>query len=85
MTDQQITIQQLLLKVYGFRQGLSIAVKNIRWMVNGELDILMVQKVQKKIMFWGFPGGAVVENQPANAVDTGSTPGPGRSHMPRSN
>ena len=34
---------------------------------------------------WGFPGGAVVENPPAKAGDTGSIPGPGRSHMPRSN
>ena len=33
----------------------------------------------------GFPGGAVVENLPANAGDTGSSPGPGRSHIPRSN
>ena len=33
----------------------------------------------------GFPGGAVVENPPANAGDTGSSSGPGRSHMPRSN
>ena len=33
----------------------------------------------------GFPGGAVVENPPANAGDTGSSPGPGRSHMPHSN
>ena len=33
----------------------------------------------------GFPGGAVVKNPPANAGDTGSRPGPGRSHMPRSN
>ena len=33
----------------------------------------------------GFPGGAVVENPPANAGDTGSSPGPGKSHMPRSN
>ena len=32
-----------------------------------------------------FPGGAVVKNQPANAGDTGSSPGRGRSHMPRSN
>ena len=31
-----------------------------------------------------FPGGAVVENLPANAGDTGSSPGLGRSHMPRS-
>ena len=36
-------------------------------------------------IFWGFPGGAVVENLPANAGDTGSNPGLGRSHMPRSN
>ena len=35
--------------------------------------------------FRGFPGGTVVENLPANAGDTGSSPGLGRSHMPRSN
>ena len=34
---------------------------------------------------WGFPGGAVVKNPPANARDTGSCPGLGRSHMPQSN
>ena len=34
---------------------------------------------------WGFPGGAVVENLPANAGDTGSSPGLGGSHVPRSN
>ena len=33
----------------------------------------------------GFPGGAVVENLPANAGDMGSSPGLGGSHMPRSN
>ena len=33
----------------------------------------------------GFPGGAVVENLPANAGETGSSPGLGRSHMPWSN
>ena len=33
----------------------------------------------------GFPGGAVVESLPANAEDTGSSPGLGGSHMPRSN
>ena len=30
-----------------------------------------------KIVFRGFPGGAVVENPPANAGDTGSIPGQG--------
>ena len=32
-----------------------------------------------------FPGGAVVKNPPANTGDMGSSPGLGRSHMPRSN
>ena len=31
---------------------------------------------------WGFPGGSVVKNLPANARDMDSIPGPGRSHMP---
>ena len=38
-----------------------------------------------KRRFRGFPGGAVVENPAANAGDTGSGPGPGRSHMLWSN
>ena len=29
----------------------------------------------------GFPGGSVVKNLLANAGDTSSIPGPGRSHM----
>ena len=33
----------------------------------------------------GFPGGSVVKNPPANTGDTGSSPGLGRSHMPRNN
>ena len=33
----------------------------------------------------GFPGGTVVKKPPVNAGDMGSSPGPGRSHMPRSN
>ena len=33
----------------------------------------------------GFPGGTVVESLPAGSGDTGSSPGLGRSHMPRSN
>ena len=34
-----------------------------------------------KINMLGFPGGSVVENLPANAGETGSIPGQGRSHM----
>ena len=33
----------------------------------------------------GFPHGTVVKNLPANAGDTGLSPGPGRSHMPQNN
>ena len=32
-----------------------------------------------------FPGGAVVKNPPANARNTGSSPGLGRSHVPWGN
>ena len=40
----------------------------------------------KRMWFRDFPpGGTVVKNPPANAGDTGSIPGLGRSHMPRSN
>ena len=38
-----------------------------------------------KITLLGFPGGAVVENPPANAGDMSSIPGPESSHMPQSN
>ena len=38
----------------------------------------------KKDLDRGFPGGAVVENLSANAGDTGSSPGLGGSHVPRS-
>ena len=48
--------------------------------VRGTKHILLKKKKKK-----GFPGGAVVENLPANAGDTGLSPGLGRSHMPRSN
>ena len=40
-------------------------------------------KCSRNVLFWGFPGGTVVESLPANAGDTGSSPGLGGSHMPR--
>ena len=38
-----------------------------------------------KYHFRDFLDGTVVKNPPANAGDPGSSSGPGRSHMPRSN
>ncbi|XP_068412549.1 coiled-coil domain-containing protein 15 isoform X7 [Eschrichtius robustus] len=43
------------------------------------------QKEQRKKIEKDFPDGAVVKNPPAKAGDMGSTPGLGRSHMPRNN
>ena len=43
------------------------------------------QRKKKKERRRDFPGGAVVKNPPAKAGDTGSSPGPGRSHVPWSN
>ena len=43
------------------------------------------EDVTSKAQVMDFPGGAVVKNPPANAGDTGSSPGPESSHMPRSN
>ena len=40
---------------------------------------------KKECIYRDFSGGTVVKNPPANAGDTGSSPGPGRSHMPQSN
>ena len=42
----------------------------------------LMRKDALKNTAWDFPGGTVVKNPPANAGDTGSSPGPGRSQMP---
>ena len=51
----------------------------------GWAQMLTLPSALSKHQARDFPGGAVVKNMPANAGDTGSSPGPGRSHMPRSN
>ena len=45
---------------------------------------LVRMAIIKKSRHRGFPGGAVVGSLPAGAGDTGSSPGPGGSHVPRS-
>ena len=47
--------------------------------------LLVYPNTNLEFKFWDFPGGTVVKNLPANAGDMGLSPGPGRSHMPRSN
>ena len=41
-------------------------------MVMGSVSLISF----KRNVLWGFPGGAVVKNPPANAGDMGSSPGP---------
>ena len=47
--------------------------------------MLLKIKTRNKTEGRDFPGGTGVKNLPASAGDTGSSPGPGRYHMPRSN
>ena len=67
--------------------------------VNGGEEITVLHVLHAQLCAWhcasqgtftiknncnkGFPSGTVVKNPPANAGDTGSSPGPGRSHMPQ--
>ena len=46
---------------------------------------LIIREMQIKTTMRGFPRGRVVKNLPANAGNTSSSPGPGRSHMPQGN
>ena len=48
-------------------------------------DSFRILLLDQKLRVLDFPGGAVVKNLPAIAGDTGSSPGPGRSHMLWSN
>ena len=70
-----------------------ITLKSIKGCIVGTCHVLLrsevpssfSQQVQSKASSpRGVPGGPVVKNPPAKAEDTGSTPGPGRSHRPRS-
>ena len=48
-------------------------------------DVIVWKNASYNLKSWGFPGGTVVKSLPAKVGDTGSSPGPGRSRMPRSN
>ena len=76
-----------LCRQLGFSFLLSAKLVTVRTPVciSSPIVILLCFSALKKNPFLGFPGGAVVKIPPANAGDTGSIPGLGRSHMPRSN
>ena len=82
--------------LWGFLQlPFRIQLSQVRSMTSRLLLVSRILLLLSSILFVGlclsfkkeisdFPGGAVVESLPANAGDTGSSPGLGRSHMPRS-
>ena len=52
---------------------------------NSTKDEKPCPRLKQKWPKWDFPGGALDGSPPANAEDTGSNIGPGRSHMSQSN
>ena len=78
MIYQNPRAQEILFKTTGMRFTCSCT----KWF---KYMFFLKKLCLKNRTIWGFPGGAVVENLPADAGDTGSSPGLGRSHMPRSN
>ena len=77
----------MMLGILHNNKGLLSFSYSMKWKIgSGQRKLLcvMVRSLDFKYIYWGFPGGAVVENLFANAGDTGSSPGLGRSHMPRS-
>ena len=82
-------------QTFWFQVDNTRAVRQVSWRNSSQEDKKRARGGRTRVWFsdftvlkneWrGFPGGAVVENLPANAGDTGSSPGLGRSHMPRSN
>ena len=66
---------------YQFRKFKSVGPITFSWAFQIEY---ILAELALKTHFWGFPGGAVVGSLPADAGDTGSSPGLGRSHMLRS-
>ena len=56
----------------------------LNWTIMKAQHIKICVVQLKKYLERDLPGGTEVKNPRANAGDTGSSPGLGRSHMPRS-
>ena len=69
--------------LFDFVSSVPGAVLSIRMLNKWSSNFLSIVRSSKSSTK-GFPGDTVVKNPPANARDTGPSPGPGRSHMPHS-
>ena len=76
ISQRTFSMQRYLLPRFNI---LSISPKPVK-------NVMKQNKINiKNLLNWGFSGGPPVKNPPCNAGDTGSIPGPGRSHMPWNN
>ena len=79
MTSQLTHQYQLTISILLTHLGAKMMTSYLR---SGE--VTQGKGVQREEGKGGFPGGPAVD-PPVNAVNMGLTPGPERSHMPRSN
>ena len=84
--DTQATEEKEIQREDRHQQGNSSSATSSRWKPVSLRTLWKLSSSENvKTELAGFPGGAVVENLLANAGNMGSSPGLGRSHMPRSN
>ena len=85
---------QIILQTYSNKNSMILAQKHTYKSMeqnreprnkSAHLWSINLQQRKQEYTMEGFPGGTVVKNPPANSGDTGSSPGPGGSHMLRSN
>ena len=67
------------------RYSASLAIRDTQIKTTMRYHVTPIRMATIKKTDRDFPGGVVVKNPPANAGDTGWSPGPGRSHMLWSN
>ena len=85
--------KSVLLVVHTLKTVLKMLLRVLVVQMNGDTVIsvkhcvpqFLLHVIHSKSDGWDFPGGTVVKNPPANARDTGLSPGLGRSHMPQNN
>ena len=82
--NQCMPYSRLSIEICWISERKQITVFCIRLNFTYKLNKTAVIK-KKKCEKEGFPRGSVVKNLPVSSGDTGSSPGPGRSHMPQSN
>ena len=69
-----------------YRKGDGVFLLRRKLLIVNSLSLIRTVNINgAKLQYTDFPGGVVVKNPPANAGDMGSSPGPGRPHVPQTN